>query len=310
MEPRTGVIFPGQGAQQVGMGADLAAARPRARALFQEASELLDLDLARICFEGPAEELNRTSVAQPALLVCSLAFVEVMQEEGHLEKDRTAYALTAGLSLGEYTALVFAGSLEFQDALRLVRRRGELMQEASDLVPSTMVAMRGVTPEQAHELVQRVRGDDVLTVANLNAPGQVVVSGDVVACDRLEELAREEGRGATVRLQVAGAFHSARMAPAAQGLAEAIAAVDIRPPRLPFISNVTADLVREPDEIRRLLAAQLVSPVLWQESMERAARDGVTRMLEIGSGRVLAGLMRKIDRTVRVQSYGDVGALS
>jgi [acyl-carrier-protein] S-malonyltransferase len=304
-----GVVFPGQGAQAVGMGADLAAARPTGRAVFDRASEVLEVDLARVCFEGPAEELNRTDIAQPALLVCSLAFLAVLEEEGVVPADHAGYGCTAGLSLGEYTALVFAGSLDFEDAVRLVRRRGELMQEASDRVPSTMVATIGMDPDVVAGLCDRAREDGVLTVANLNAPGQVVVSGDVVACDRFEALVAAEDQGTTRRLAVAGAFHSDRMAPAAEGLAAAVAEVEVRPPRVPFLSNVTADLVDDPAEIRRLLAAQLVSPVRWQASMERAVALGVTRLLEIGAGRVLAGLQRKIDRSVKVTSYNKLSAV-
>jgi len=299
-----GVIFPGQGAQHVGMGADVAAAHPVARAAFDEASEAIGVDLARLAFEGPEDELNRTDIAQPAILVSSVA---ILRAAGATSEG---VEFTAGLSMGEYTALVFAGSLEFLDAVRLVRRRGELMQAASDAHPSTMVATRGLDRDQAEALCDRARGDGVLAVANLNAPGQIVVSGDVDCCDRLEKIASDEALGRTVRLQVAGAFHSDRMRPAAEGLAAALADVDIRSPGIPFASNVTADFVKEPAEIRRLLAEQLCSPVLWQASMEHAARAGITQMEEFGPGRVLSGLMRRIDRNVKVTSRNDAASIA
>lgn len=307
-----GVVFPGQGAQFVGMGKELAESFPSARAVFDQANEILGFDLAKVCFEGPADELNRTDVAQPAILVHSLAALAVMREKGagSSRGQGAGCSFTAGLSLGEYTALVFAGALQQGDAIRLVRRRGELMQEASERVPSTMVACLGVDREAAEALCDRARGDDVLCVANLNAPGQVVVSGDVVACDRLEKIAEDEKVCRTKRLAVAGAFHSERMRPAAEGLAATLSEIDIAAPTLPFYSNVTADRVEDPSDIRRLLAEQLCSPVRWQESMERAVAAGVEKLDEIGPGKTLAGLQRKIDRAVKVSSFGDVASVS
>lgn len=303
-----GILFPGQGAQVVGMGADFAETFPEARDVYQQADDILRFSLSSLCFHGPQEDLNRTEHAQPAILVTSLAVLAVLREREGLQPSSCSF--TAGLSLGEYTALVFAGSLRFEDAVRLVRRRGQLMQAASDSMPSTMTSVIGMSEEQVATLCDRARGDDVLQVANLNAPGQVVIAGDVEACARAEAIIEEEKLARAVRLQVAGAFHSERMRPAVEPFRTAWEGVEVAAPQVPFASNVTGDLVSDPARIQDLLVQQIVSPVRWMDSMQCALRSGVTQFDEVGPGRVLAGIMRKIDRQARVRSVHQASVLS
>ena len=301
-----GYIFPGQGAQTVGMGKDLYDESPEARRIIDRAGEILSIDLKRIMFDGPEEELSATDTSQPAILAMSLATVKALGAEADPERVKA----TAGLSLGEYTALAFAGSLDFEDALRIVRERGRLMQEACDAHPGGMVSIIGLDCDAVSDLVARSADDSVLTVANVNSPEQVVVSGELDALDRLEALAKKAGAKRAVRLKVAGAFHSSLMERAAAGLERVLAGVEIRPPAVPFVSNVSADFVSEPDEIRRFLVRQLTSPVLWSKSMERMIGAGIVNFLEIGPGRVLTGLARRISPDVECVPLGTVRALA
>jgi [acyl-carrier-protein] S-malonyltransferase len=296
-----GVLFPGQGAQFEGMGRDWCEAFPVAKATFGEASEALGFSLEKACWES-GDEVNRTDVAQPGILVTSAAIVNVLAERG---LDPAAAALTAGLSLGEYTALWFAGSLQFADAVRLVRLRGEAMQDASEAIPSSMVSLMGASEEQAHALAAVGSEHGICAVANLNAPGQVIVSGELAALDAVEAVARDHGVRRTRRLVVAGGFHSECMRPASERLAAALAEVTIEPPRTLFLTNVTGEAVDEPEAIRGHLAAQVCSSVLWEKSMRTALERGVRSFLEPGPGKVLAGLMGKIDREVTVRSAAE-----
>jgi len=296
------ILFPGQGAQFAGMGRDWAEAFPSAARVFEEADEILGFSLRKACWER-GDEVNRTDVAQPGILTTSVAILGVLRELG-LEPERAP--LTAGLSLGEYTALWCAGSLSFADALRLVRLRGEAMQAASEEIASSMTSLMGATLEQAEELAALGREHGICSVANLNAPGQVVVSGELAALDAVEAAAPEKGLRRAKRLTVAGGFHSECMRPASNRLATALAEVEIAPPRIPFLSNVTGDALDSPAEIRSALARQVCEPVLWEASMRRALELGVEAYLEPGPGTVLAGLMRRIakdaGRPARVRS--------
>lgn len=297
---KTAIVFPGQGAQSVGMGRDVAAISAAARATFDEANQILGFDLARICFDGPAERLDATDVSQPAIFVTSVAIWRALDEVGRVAE--LSPAGSAGLSLGEYTALWLAGSLTFTDGLRLVRTRGELMQAAAEAAPSGMVSVMGLTPEQVGEVCREAGAGEVLSAANFNAPGQVVISGAAAACER--SLAAIEARGGRgVPLRVAGAFHSDLMRPAAERLRDVLRTTAVVSPRIPVVSNVTSDYHRDPDSIRHLLELQVAQPIRWHDSMERMIADGFDCFVEVGPGRVLTGLMRKINRTVKTQNY-------
>lgn len=292
-----GILFPGQGAQHEGMGRDWAEAFPRARETFDEADAILGFALTESCWSS-GEAVNRTDIAQPGILTTSIAIVRVLEERG---LDRSKASMTAGLSLGEYTALWCAGALDFPDALRLVRLRGEAMQAASEATPSSMLSLMGASLEQAQALAEAASKAGICAVANLNSPGQIVLSGELAALDVAEAVAKEHGVRRTRRLVVAGGFHSECMRPAADRLTEALREVEIRAPRIPFLSNVTGAPVESPEEIRSHLANQVCSSVLWEQSMRWALEAGLTRHLEPGPGRVLAGLMGKIAKDAGVE---------
>jgi [acyl-carrier-protein] S-malonyltransferase len=291
--PQVAFLFPGQGAQAVGMGRQLCEALPAARRLFDEAAEVLGYDLAAVCANGPPERLNSTAVSQPAIFVSSLAALESLRAA---QPDVVAScAGAAGLSLGEYTALVFAGALSFRDGLRVVRQRGEAMQAAADANPGAMVAVLGLDEPGVRELCARARGADVLELANYLCPRNVVLSGGRAACDAAERLAPAAG-ASCVRLPVAGAFHTALMRPADEALARALAGVEVRPPRVRVWSNVDAAPHADPEEIRGLLVRQVVEPVLWEKTTRNLLAAGFDRFYEIGPGRVLAGLLKRVNR--------------
>lgn len=283
------VLFPGQGSQSPGMGRDFCDRFPAAARVFAEANDVLGYDLRRLCFEGPADELTLTTHAQAAIYTCSAAVAVVLRERG-LDSGVTA---AAGLSLGEYTALWYAGAYSFADGLRLVKRRGAAMQAASDSPRSGMVSLLGADRATAEKVAAAARGDGVLVVANLNAPGQIVLSGDLEACGRVPAVAKEAGVRRAMPLAVAGAFHSPLMAPAQAELERALQDTRISDPRLPVVSNVTAKPVRTAAEIRALLARQVTQPVLWEDSMKTLRELGCERFLEPAPGTVLSGLAKK-----------------
>ena len=292
---KTAFLFPGQGAQQVGMGAELAASLPAAGALFDRAAEILGYDLLQLCTEGPTEKLNSTVYSQPALFVCSLAALEQLKHDSPEVVE--SCAVTAGLSLGEYTALVFAGAMDFDAGLRLVQARGQAMQDASDAVSSGMVSILGMKREPIEALCDEARGEDVLQIANMLCPGNIVVSGSLAACERIAPLAEAAGAMKVIPLAVAGAFHTPIMQPAVERLKAALTEVNIQSPRIPVVSNVDARTHENPDEIRNLLVQQVVNPVLWEASMRWLLDDfGVTQCYEIGPGRVLRGLLKRVAR--------------
>lgn len=293
---RTAVLFPGQGAQAVGMVGQWCEQSPAIAALFVRANAILGYDLEAICRQGPAEALDSTAVSQPAILVTSLAALELLKQRPDRLLD--SVTATAGLSLGEYTALVFAGAIDFEDAVRLVDVRGRAMQACADAYPGGMLAVLGLSREQVASLCDEVRCGEVLEVANVLCPGNVVASGTVAACTRLAAAAGAAGAMKSVRLGVAGAFHTSLMQPAVEALSLALARTTIRAPRMPVVSNVDARPHHDPDEIRHLLARQVVGVVEWQASVEHLVADGVRTIYEVGPGRVLRGLMKRIDRTV------------
>lgn len=279
------VLFPGQGAQRVGMGQDSAARALEARRLFERASAVLGYDLKAVCREGPAERLNRTDVCQPALLVSSLADLEALRIDAG--SDLAGAGAAAGLSLGEFTALVFAGALAFEDAVRLVALRGEAMQAACVASAGGMLALVGTTAETA-EAVAAAAG---IVVANYNTAEQFVLSGPAAGIDKARAEAKARGaRG--IPLKVAGAFHSPLMAPAQARLRDALSGVRFSPSRLPVLSNVTGDFYGQNDDPRERLAAQLVSPVRWHPSMKRLVDAGFKTFREVGPGRTLTGMMK------------------
>ncbi len=292
------ILFPGQGAQHAGMGRDWCDAHPIARETFEAADAALDFPLSGTCWEG-GDAVHRTDVAQPGIFTTSVAIVRVLEAQG---LELASLPMTAGLSLGEYTALWAAGVLSFEDGVRLVRLRGEAMQRASEEHESGMLSLMGASEEQAVALAEVGSRVGIAQVANLNAPGQVIVSGELPALEAIEAAAKEHGVRRTRRLVVAGGFHSECMRPAADALAAALAEVEIRPPSCPVVSNVSAAPHTSPDSIREALALQVCAPVRWEASMRWMLAEGQREFLEPGPGQVLAGLMGRIEPEAQVQS--------
>ncbi len=285
------------------MGQALAAAFPAARHLFEEVDEALSQHLSRLMFEGPESELTLTENAQPALLAASLAVIRVLESEAGFDLARQA-AFVAGHSLGEYSALAAAGALSAADAARLVKRRGLAMQKAVPVGEGAMAALLGLDVDAARAIAESAARDQVCAVANDNCPGQIVVSGHRAAVERAVALAAEQGGRRSIMLPVSAPFHCALMHPAAEIMAEALADASLRPPRVPLVANVTAAATSDPDEIKELLVEQVTHMVRWRESVRLFAENGVEEIVEVGSGRVLAGLVKRIDRSVSALSVG------
>ncbi len=287
------------------MGKDLYEAFAEAREVFDLVEQVCGLELKRLCFEGPEEQLSRTDICQPAIFAVSAATLAVLTAQLGAERFKAIQpTYTGGLSLGEYTALYAAGAMDLQTAARLVTLRGRAMQAAADQSDSAMVCVLGLDEAQAEELCQAAGNSDVLTCANFNCPGQIVLSGHSQACQRAAELAKQFGASGAVPLKVAGAFHSELMAPAADQLKEALAEANFADPTTPVLANVDACIYQNAGQISEKLLKQLVSPVRWQQSMQWLIDQGVERFYEIGPGRVLAGLMRRTDRKAKFTCIG------
>ncbi|MEX0692909.1 MAG: ACP S-malonyltransferase [Rhodospirillales bacterium] len=296
-------VFPGQGSQAVGMGKELSAAFPAAREVFEEVNEALKQKLSRLMFEGPEDELTLTENAQPALMAVSMAAMAVLKFEGGIELPKVA-SFVAGHSLGEYSALAAAGSFSLADTARLLKIRGQAMQQAVPVGEGAMAALLGLDLEQAREVVAEAAKGDVLSTANDNAPGQVVISGKREAVERAVDVAKEMGAKRAMMLQVSAPFHCPMMAPAADVMAEALAEVNIDAPAVPLIANVTAGPVEDPIEIRRLLVEQVTGMVRWRECCLTMREKGVETLIEVGSGKVLSGLARRIDKELSALNVG------
>lgn len=297
-------VFPGQGAQAVGMGKDLVDQYPVARRVFDEADAALGMSLSRICFEGPADELRRTVNTQPAILVASIACLRVAEEVAPEALGGPA-SFVAGHSLGEYTALIVAGALDFAQGVRLVRERGRLMEWCGELEPGTMAAFLGLDEPVVAEICREAG----VEMANINCPGQIAVSGTVDGVAKAIELAKERGARRAIPLDVSGAFHSRLMQPARDGLAKALAAETFRPAVIPVISNVTARPMTGNADFKDELIQQLTNPVRWQASVETLVAAGVDTFVEIGPGRVLTGLIKRINESARLVNIENLASL-
>jgi [acyl-carrier-protein] S-malonyltransferase len=296
-------VFPGQGSQAPGMGQTLAAAFPAARQLFDEVDDALSTNLSRLMFEGPESELMLTENAQPALLAASLAVIRVLESEAGFAIAREA-VYVAGHSLGEYSALAAAGALSVAEAARLVKRRGQAMQKAVPVGEGAMAALLGLDIAAARDIAAAAAQGQVCAVANDNCPGQIVVSGHRGAVERAVALAAECGARRSIMLPVSAPFHCALMIPAAEIMAEALAEAALEAPVVPLVANVTAAATSDPTQIKKLLVAQATRMVRWRESVMLFAASGVEEVVEIGAGRVLAGLVKRIDRTLSALSVG------
>lgn len=301
-------VFPGQGSQAVGMGRELAEAFEVARLTFEEVDDALNQRLSRLMFEGPEADLTLTENAQPALMAVSVAVTRVLKEQGGLDLARHA-AFVAGHSLGEYSALCAAGAFTLADTARLLKLRGQAMQKAVPVGKGAMAALLGAELEQAQSIAADAAQGDVCTVANDNSSGQVVISGHAEAIDRAIVLAAERGLKRSVRLPVSAPFHCPLMQPAADAMAEALANVTINAPEVPVVANVVAAAVSDPNAIRRLLVEQVTGMVRWREGVLYMKEQGVDTLVELGSGKVLSGLAKRIDKElagISVQTPADV----
>ncbi|MEJ2009647.1 MAG: ACP S-malonyltransferase [Acidobacteriota bacterium] len=296
-------LFPGQGSQAPGMGRELAEHFAMAREVFEEADTALGFSLSRLCFEGPAEELQLTANTQPAILAVSVAAARVLKAKG-IQPD-----YVAGHSLGEYSALVTAGALKLSDALRLVRKRGEYMQEAVPVGQGAMAALLGLEAGMADDICREAAGGEVVSAANLNSPSQIVIAGHRAAVERAVEIAKQRGAKRAVLLNVSAPFHCSLMKPAADRLADDLDEVEILDPRVPLVNNADAAIVHTAEAARDGLKRQVTSPVRWTDSMLALRKEGVDLFVEVGPGKVLSGLMRQIDREAKALRAGDLASL-
>jgi [acyl-carrier-protein] S-malonyltransferase len=301
--PTVALLFPGQGSQAPGMGQDLAQNYPVARQSFEEADAALGFSLSKLCFEGPAEQLQLTANTQPAILDCSVAAYRVLAEFG------VRYSYVAGHSLGEYSALVAAGSLPFADALRTVRHRGQYMQEAVPVGTGAMAALLGISIEEVDEICRAAAQGEVVSPANINTPDQIVVAGHAAAVKRVMEQALSAGAKRAVPLPVSAPFHCSLMRPAQERLSPELAALPFQDLTVPLVNNVRAEFIRTGAEARQGLIDQIPSPVRWEPSVRRLLDAGATHFVEVGPGRVLTGMMRQIDRSAIAMNVEDTKSL-
>lgn len=295
IDPDSAWLFPGQGAQHVGMGRDLYEQSPAARAVFDAADAALGFPISRLCFEGPEDDLTRTVNTQPALVTHAIAALVAAIDGGSVQN---APAFVAGHSLGEYAALIAVGAVSFEDGVRLVRERGRLMQEACDAQPSTMAAVLGLEPDA----LAAIAAQHGASLCNMNAPGNITIGGTVAAVEAASAAATEAGASRVVPLTVAGAFHTPLMQSAAEGMRDVLAGTAFVPPRSPVISNVTAQPIGDPGEFANELTSQITSPVRWVDSVQRMLDGGVSSFIEFGPGKVLTGLVRRINRDAGVRN--------
>ncbi len=303
--PSFAFVFPGQGSQYVGMGKDLFEQNEAARKTFEEADRILGFSLSRLCFAGPEDELRQTKNTQPAIFLHSIVLSQLLTTD--------AAAMAAGHSLGEYSALVHAGALSFEDGLKLVRLRGELMQKAGVEQPGTMAAVIGLQPGDVKALCSEASVAGIVQPANFNSPGQIVISGSVEGVRKGMELAKARGAKLVKELQVSGAFHSPLMASAGEGLRAALEGTSIRDAAIPVYTNVTAGPVTKASEIRKMLVLQLTEPVRWEESVVNMVAAGADTFVEIGPGKVLQGLIKRIDGSVQtrgIEKQADLTAVT
>ena len=299
----TAFVFPGQGSQHIGMGKELADNFAAAREVFEEVDDALEQKLSHLMWHGEAEDLTLTANAQPALMAVSMAVVRTLGAEAGVKIGERA-AFVAGHSLGEYSALCASGVFSLGDSARLLKTRGEAMQQAVAVGEGAMAALLGLDYEGAGNVAREAAQGDICEIANDNAPGQVVISGHKQAIDRAVEIAKEAGARRAILLPVSAPFHCSLMAPAAKVMREALAGVDIKPPLVPLIANISASAVTAPDDIAAGLVAQVTGRVRWRESVSLMAHDGVTRLYELGAGKVLTGLARRINRDLKAGAIG------
>ncbi|KAK0604673.1 hypothetical protein LWI29_018109 [Acer saccharum] len=306
-KPTSAFLFPGQGAQAVGMGKE-AQSLPAAAELYKKANDILGFDLLEICTSGPKEKLDSTVISQPAIYVTSLAAVELLRARDGGQQIIDSVDVTCGLSLGEYTALAFAGAFSFEDGLRLVKLRGEAMQEAADAAKSAMVSVIGLDSDKVQQLCdaanQEVDEDNKVQIANYLCTGNYAVSGGVKGIEAVEAKAKSFKARMTVRLAVAGAFHTGFMEPAVSRLEAALASTQIRSPRIPVISNVDAQPHADPETIKKILARQVTSPVQWETTVKTLLSKGLTKSYELGPGKVIAGIFKRVNKTAEIENIG------
>lgn len=299
----TAFIFPGQGSQYVGMGKEFFENFREARDVFQEADDTLHLPISSLCFQGPGEALKLTENTQPAVLTTSIAVLRVLQAE-----KGVVPLLTAGHSLGEYSALVVSGALAFADAVQIVRLRGRFMQEAVPVGEGAMAAILGMEREQVEKLCEEAAQGEVLTPANFNCPGQIVIAGHATAVGRAMERVKQEGKKA-VGLPVSAPFHSPLMKPAGERLGKVLEGIPIQDLKIPVVTNVEADINQSKERVKELLVSQVWSPVRWEESMQKITGNGIEQTFEIGPGKVLSGLMKRINSKVETKNIEDIQTL-
>jgi [acyl-carrier-protein] S-malonyltransferase len=295
-------IFAGQGAQYAGMGKELADNIEASKKVFEEADKALGFEISKLCFEGPKENLDKTENTQPAVLTTSIAALKALEEKG-IKPD-----FTAGLSLGEYSALVCSGVLNFSDAVKLVRKRGRFMQEAVPEGVGTMAAILGLASEDVREICRESSSLGIVEPANFNCPGQIVIGGEIEAVKAASEKAKEKG-AKVMPLSVSAPFHTSMLKPAADKLEEELKNIELGSVKTPIITNVTADYVGSKEEVKELLKKQVMSSVLWENTIKRMLDDGVDTFIELGPGKVLSGFVKKIDRKVKVVNIEDIKSL-